>query len=142
MSSASDNKAAFKRFVDILNTNDAALIDKTIDESVTPGLLFHAPVPFGATGPQALKNVMAALHEAFPDLHVAVDDLIAEDDKVVGRQTVTGTHRGDYMGVAPTGKSVRYNEIFIFRFAGDRVAEIWGVVDVLAQLKQLGAILS
>lgn len=83
-----------------------------------------------------------ALHRAFPDLHVAVDDLIAEDDRVVGRQTVTGTHRGDYMGLAPPGKSVSYNEIFIFRFADERVAEIWGVVDVLAQMKQLGAIRS
>jgi steroid delta-isomerase-like uncharacterized protein len=71
---------------------------------------------------------------------VANDDLIAEDDKVVIRNTVTGTHQGEYRGVPPTGKSVSYNEIFIFRFADGKIAEVWGVVDVYAQLRQLGMI--
>jgi predicted ester cyclase len=66
--------------------------------------------------------------------------LIAEGDKVVSRNSVTGTHLGDYMGRPPTGKHVTYNEIFIFRFADGRVAETWGVVDVFAQMKQLGVI--
>jgi predicted ester cyclase len=66
--------------------------------------------------------------------------LIEEGDKIVSRNTVTGTHRGEYMGLRPTGKSVTYNEIFIARFAGGRVAETWGVVDVLSQMRQLGAI--
>ncbi|MCV7061812.1 ester cyclase, partial [Mycolicibacterium vaccae] len=48
------------------------------------------------------------------------------------------THRGEYMGLAPTGKSVTYNEIFIFRFVNGRVVETWGVVDVLSLMKQLG----
>jgi steroid delta-isomerase-like uncharacterized protein len=80
------------------------------------------------------------LLRAFPDLHVANDDLIAEDDKVVIRNTVTGTHLGEYRGVPPTGKSVSYNEMFIFRFADGWIAEMWGVVDVYAQLRQLGMI--
>jgi predicted ester cyclase len=66
--------------------------------------------------------------------------MIAEGDKVVTRNSVTGTHRGEYMGIPPTGKSVTYNEIFIFRFRNGRVAESWGVVDVLLQMRQLGAI--
>jgi SnoaL-like polyketide cyclase len=66
--------------------------------------------------------------------------LIEEGDKVVSRNTVTGTHQGEYMGIPPTGKSVTYNEIFIARFAGGRIAETWGVVDVLSQMRQLGAI--
>jgi len=74
-----------------------------------------------------------------PD-NLANDDLIAEDDKVVIRNTVTGTHLGEYRGVPPTGKSVSYNEMFIFRFADGRIAEMWGVVDVYAQLRQLGMI--
>jgi predicted ester cyclase len=58
----------------------------------------------------------------------------------VVRQTVTGTHRGDYAGLPPTGKSVTYNEIFIFRFVNGRIAETWGFVDVFSQMKQLGVI--
>jgi steroid delta-isomerase-like uncharacterized protein len=84
--------------------------------------------------------VWATLLRAYADLHVTVEDLIAEGDKVVCRNVVTGTHRGEYMGLPPTGKSVNYREIFIFRFAGGRIAETWGVVDVLAQMRQLGAI--
>lgn len=134
------NKATFRRFQELFNSGDAPLISKTIDELVAPDVLFHAPLPVGATGQQALKQIAATLHRAFPDLHVAIEDMIAEGDKVVGRQTVTGTQRGEYMGYSPTGKSVRYNEIFILRFADGRIIEIWGVVDLLSQMKQLGAI--
>jgi steroid delta-isomerase-like uncharacterized protein len=87
---------------------------------------------------RALKEVFGRLHRAFPDLHVTVEDMVEEGDKVVGRNTVTGTHQGEYLGLPPTGKSVTYNEIIIFRFAGGRIAETWGVVDVFSQMKQLG----
>jgi steroid delta-isomerase-like uncharacterized protein len=133
------NKATVRRFHDAM-TGGAERVSQAIDEIVAPDVLFHAPVPTGATGAQALKQVMTILYRAYPDLHVAVEDLIAEGDKVVGRNTVTGTHQGEYLGLRPTGRSVAYNEIFIFRFAHGRIAEIWGVVDVLSQLKQLGAI--
>ena len=80
------------------------------------------------------------LIRAFPDLHITVEDLIEEGDKVVSRNTVTGTHQGEYMGLPPTGKSITYNEIFIVRFVNGRIAETWGVVDVLSQMNQLGLI--
>jgi steroid delta-isomerase-like uncharacterized protein len=137
---AASNKAVFRRLDDAINSRDAEVIAKTIDEVVAPDLLFHAPVPTGATGVQALRQVWVVLLRAFPDLHVAVEDVIAEDDKIVVRNTVTGTHQGEYRGVPPTGRSVSYQEIFIVRFAGGRVAEIWGVVDVLSQMRQLGMI--
>jgi steroid delta-isomerase-like uncharacterized protein len=94
----------------------------------------------GATGAQMLKQVWPVLLRAFPDLQVAVEDVIAEGDKVVCRDTVTGTHQGEYRGLPPTGKSVTYNEIFILRFVNGRIAEIWGIVDVFSQMQQLGAI--
>lgn len=140
MSQETSNKATFSRLHDAVNSGDMELISKTIDEAVDPDLLFHAPVPNGMTGVQALKHVWVTLLHAFPDLRVAIEDVIAEGDKVVHRNTVTGTHQGEYRGVAPTGKTVTYNEIFIFRFTDGRIAEIWGVVDVLAQLRQLGVI--
>jgi predicted ester cyclase len=55
-------------------------------------------------------------------------------------EVISKTHQGEYRGVPATGKSVTYNEIFVVRFAGSRIAEIWGVVDVLSQMKQLGLI--
>jgi predicted ester cyclase len=117
------NKATFERFQDATNTHDAEFISQTIDEIVEPGALIRTPLPLGATGAQKLKEVFARLHRAFPDLHVTVEDLIAEGDKVVGRNTVTGTHQGEYMGRPPTGRPVTCNEIFIFRFARGRNGE-------------------
>jgi predicted ester cyclase len=134
------NKATFRRFHDAMNTGDVELISKTIDELVEPDVLIRTPLPVEATGAQALKQVWAMLLRGLPDVHVTVEDLIAEGDKVVSRNSVTGTHQGEYMGLPPTGKSVTYNEIFILRFVNGRVAETWGVADVFSQMKQLGVI--
>jgi steroid delta-isomerase-like uncharacterized protein len=134
------NKATVRRFQDVTNTHDEQLISRMSDELVETDAEIRTPLPLDATGAGKLKEVFARLHRAYPDLHVTIEDLIEEGDKVVSRNTVTGTNLGEYMGRPPTGKSVTYNEIFIFRFAGGRIAETWGVVDVLAQMRQLGMI--
>jgi hypothetical protein len=134
------NKAMFNRFQDAVNTCDAEFISKTIDELVEPDAAIRSPVPGDATGAEKLKQVWMVLLAAFPDLHLTVEDLIGEDDKVVARIVCTGTHLGDYMGLQPSGKSIAWDEIFIFRFGNGRVVETWGVVDVFSQMKQLGVI--
>jgi steroid delta-isomerase-like uncharacterized protein len=134
------DRTPLDRLHEAVNSGDVERVARTIDEVVAPDVLFHAPVPTGATGARALKQVWTVLLRAFPDLRVTVEDVIAEGDKVVCRNTVTGTHRGEYRGLPPTGASVRYGEIFVFRLGGGRITEIWGVVDVLTQLRQLGAV--
>jgi predicted ester cyclase len=134
------NKSIFRRFHDATNTGNAQLISETIDEIFLPDVEIRTPLPVRASGANAIKEVFARLHHAFPDLHVTVEDLIEEGDKVVGRNSVTGTHRGEYMGLSPTGRSIAYNEIMIFRFVRGRIAETWGVVDVFSQMKQLDAV--
>jgi steroid delta-isomerase-like uncharacterized protein len=134
------NKAAVRRFNDAANTGDEELIARTIDELVAPDALIRTPLPIETTGAELAKEAFARLLRAYPDLHITIEDLVEEEDKVVSRNTVTGTHRGEYMGIPPTGKTVTYNEIFIVRFADGRVAETWGVVDVLSQMRQLGVI--
>jgi steroid delta-isomerase-like uncharacterized protein len=136
----SPNKAAFRRFEDAVNCHGWDLISQTIDEVFAPDVRMRTPLPIQATGAAAIKEVFATLLRAYPDLRITIEDLIEEEDRVVARNTVTGTHQGNYMGLPPTGRSVTYNEIFILRFVDGRVAETWGVVDVLAQMKQLGAI--
>jgi steroid delta-isomerase-like uncharacterized protein len=133
------NVATLRRFHDAMNSADPELISTTLDEVVEPDALIRTPFPLQATGARALEEVFARLRRAFPDLHVTVEDVIAEGDKVAARNTVTGTHRGEYLGLSPTGRSITYNEIFIFRFTRGRIAETWGVVDVLSQLRQLDA---
>jgi hypothetical protein len=101
---APSNKTTFRRFHDAFaNSGDAEFISQTIDEIAEPDVKNHTPVE--ATGTQVLKDLFARLHRAFPDLHVTVEDLIEEGDKVAGRNTLTGTHRGEYMGLPATGKS-------------------------------------
>lgn len=136
----STNKATYRRFLDAINTGELATISKTIDDIVHPDLVFHAPIPPGTTGAQAMKQVWAVLLRAFPDIQVAGADVIAEGDKLACRNVVTGTHLGEYLGLAPTGRSITYNEMFIVRFAEGRAAEIWPVVDGLSQRTQLGLI--
>ncbi|MFF0476891.1 ester cyclase [Streptomyces sp. NPDC004284] len=137
---AMSNIAVLERFHSATNSGEMDLVAKAVDDLTAPDLVFHAPVPMGATGAEALKRVWEALLRAFPDLHVTIEETVAEGDRVVSRNTVTGTHLGEYRGLPPTGKPVSYGEIFIFRFEDGRIAEIRGVVDVLTQLRQVGAL--
>ena len=137
----SSNKATFGRIQDAVNTGDVEVIAKVTDELVAPDVLIHMPLPVEAPrAHEAFRQLWAMLLRGLPDLHLTIEDLIAEGDKVVMRASVTGTHQGEYMGVQPTGRSIKYNEIFIWRFVGGRIAEMWGVVDIFSQLKQLGVI--
>jgi steroid delta-isomerase-like uncharacterized protein len=132
------NKETFRRFRDAMNSCDPAVISATVDELVASDARVRTPLPTDASGAEVLKHVWAVLLRGLPDLQLDVQDMIAEDDKVVARIVVSGTHLGEYMGVEPTGKTIAYDEIFIFRFADGRVVETWGVVDVHAQMRQLG----
>lgn len=132
------NKATLRLFENLLGSGDAEEVTRAIDEFVAPDVLMRTPLPLDSTGAAAMKEVFGRLHGAFPDLHVEIDDLIAEGDKVVARNTVTGTHRGEFMGLPPTGRKVRYDEIFVVRFADGRMVETWGVVDMASLMRQLG----
>lgn len=100
----------------------------------------HNPGPDQAPGLEGVKQAFDVFFKAFPDLRVSVEEQLAEGDKVVSRITVRGTHRGEFMEIAPTGKQVTITGIDIFRFAGGKVVERWGNFDELGMMQQLGAI--
>ena len=75
-----------------------------------------------------------------PDLQVTIEELVAEGDKVAVRRSYAGTHRGELLGISPTGKQVRIGGISIFRLAGGKIAEHWEQLDRLALMQQLGAL--
>jgi len=122
------NKPAYHQLLGAINESDDRIREQALDELCAPDVAV------------TIKQAFATLFRAFPDLHVDVDDLLEDGDKVVARQTVTGTNRGELLGRAPTGRSVRYGEIFIFRFADGRVVELSGAVDTLSCLQQLGVV--
>jgi len=78
------------------------------------------------------------LYTAFPDLHHMVEEQIAEDDNVASIINVHGTHKGDFLGIAPTGRQVVFEDFMITRFQGGKVVELWAQLDALILLQQLG----
>jgi hypothetical protein len=134
------NKATLRLFENLVGSGDPEQVRQAIDEFVAPDVLMRTPLPLDSTGAAAMKEVFERLHGAFPDLHVEIDDLIAEGDKVVARNTVTGTHRGEFMGLPATGRSVTYEEIFVVRFTDGQIVETWGVVDLASLMRRLGMI--
>jgi C-1 hydroxylase len=86
-----------------------------------------------------IKQMETGLN-AFPDLHLDVRSIIAEDDLVTLRITVTGTHKGEFAGIAPTGKQVTWDMVEELRFADGKVVERWDVVNILPVLQSIGSI--
>jgi predicted ester cyclase len=75
---------------------------------------------------------------AFPDYHLRIDRMVAEDDKVGAQFTQGGTHEGELMGIAPTGRTVEWTETGILRFEGGKIVETWFESDILGLMQQLG----
>jgi predicted ester cyclase len=107
-----------------------------IDQLVAPSISLNSWSP----GLEGLKQVITSTRTSFPDLHYTLEDIIAAADKIVVRFTFRGTHRGEYRGIAPTGKEVTYTGIGIWRIAGGKLVEHWSNIDLLGLLQQLGAI--
>ena len=97
--------------------------------------------PYGdEPGPEAVKRGVTSRRTAFPDIHVTIEDMVAEADKVVARLTFRGTHRGEFKGIPPTEKEVIWTGIWIYRVANGKFVERWHNYDLLGLLRQLGAI--
>lgn len=112
----------------------------TVEELTAAGYVGHDPAgPEDVRGAEGAKQFIATYRAAFPDLHIAIEDAIAADDKVVMRWTSTGTHLGELMGLAPTGAHVRVSGISIDRMEDGKIAESWNNWDVLGLMRQLGA---
>ncbi len=133
------NKALSKRGVEEV-WNQGKL--EVIDELTAANCVFNDPtLPGGkVTGPKAYKQVVQMYRAAFPDLRITINDQIAEGDKVVTRWTATGTHKGELMGIAPTGKRATVTGIAIDRFQNGKTVEQWQSGDTAGMLQQLGVV--
>ena len=95
-----------------------------IDHLFSANFRHHFPPP-ARPGLAGFKDVGRMMNGAFPDVVVTEEDLIVTTDRVVERSSAKGTHRGDFMGNAPTGKSIGWTEIHIYRIADGKIAEHW-----------------
>jgi steroid delta-isomerase-like uncharacterized protein len=134
---STENKESMRRFFDeVVNGGDVALID----ELLAADFVEHEEFPGLAGGREGTKQFFTLMRTAFPDLRVDLDDLIAEGDKVVARSSMSGTHKAEFMGMAPTGSQFRVSVIDVVRFSGGKAVEHWGVTDTAGMMEQLGVV--
>ncbi len=100
----------------------------------------RTPMPGLPPGKEGLKLLLGSFRTAFPDGHVTIDLMIAEDDLVCYHSTARGTHEGEFLGMAPTGRRVEVGALHVHRVRDGKIVEHWAVRDDLALMKQLGVI--
>lgn len=125
------------RFVEFINSGDAAIGREVIGDFA----VFH--VPFAAEpmrGVEGYLGILSMMRSAFSDVRWAIDETIAEGDKIAARFTLTGTHDGTFFGVPATGKSVRVTAINIYHFNDGLIVEEFGMPNVVSILAQIGAL--
>jgi steroid delta-isomerase-like uncharacterized protein len=110
-----------------------------IDELVSPDYVGHASNPMMSTR-EGHKQFVMALHRAFPDIEMKVEDQVAEGDKVVTRWTARGTHKGEFMGIPATGKRGMTTGTDIDRIVNGKLVECWSNWDEMGLMQQLGVI--
>jgi steroid delta-isomerase-like uncharacterized protein len=108
------------------------------DALLHSGFSLHTPLPTPGPGIEAMNNVIVTCRAAFHNLNVTVDDIMAEGDKVTARFTARGFHKGAFMGLPPTGKTIAMTGIEIFRIKDGKIAELWGEVNLMGLMQQLG----
>ena len=130
-----ENKAMTSRFYEkVLNKHNP----NAMEEFVATNFVDHNPNPGQGPGLEGLKQQFVMFFTAFPDMHITVEDQIAEGDKVVSRLSVRATHKGDFMHIPATGKQITITGIDIVHIKDGKAVERWGNFDDLGMMQQLG----
>lgn len=133
--SVEENKAISRRiFEEAFNKGNLAVAD----EHIATNYVYHGPVGMEYKGTEGLKQLATMYRTAFPDLHITIDDVVAEGDKVVTRFTLRGTFKGEMMGMAPTGKQVTITGAVFSHFVSGKEVEAFPFIDMLDMYQQLG----
>jgi len=134
--SEKQNIDIIRRFVDRVNERKVSqLAESTHPDFRRHDLAGAFPEVTGISGPVDLTQVVL---RALPDLHYEIKQIVAKDDRVVVQLQGTGTHRGELLGVAGTGKRLEWNAINIYRFKDGKVIETWQLIDVWGLMRQMG----
>jgi steroid delta-isomerase-like uncharacterized protein len=129
------NKAIVRRYIEqVLNEQRLDLAEEFLAENIE---LHGSGIPLGM---ELVEQWLAAFATTFPDGYTIIEDMVAEDDRVVARTVFNGTHKGEMQGIPATGKTVNMPGIAIFRLDNGKIAEGWLVNDDLRMMQQLGII--
>ena len=129
--SLEENKAVVRRWIEAYNKRNL-----DFDEFIAPDYFDHT----NQVGMEGLKQLFDMGLKAFPDWHETIEDIIAEGDKVWVLLTYTGTHTGEFMGLAPTGNKITTKGVDIYRIENGKLAEYWNVTDFVRFFRPIGAI--
>ncbi len=137
--SAQENQSLIRQYVDqFVNRGNMAVADELLSPDYKRYL---SPATPALTADQQ-KQRIAGMRAAFPDLHLSVEDIITEGDRVAFRGVVRGTQQGAFLGIAPTGKQVTVFAFDVVRIEHGKLVEHWGGPDLFSMLLQLGAVVS
>jgi predicted ester cyclase len=129
------NKAYMAKIMTCFEEGNNDLLDEYLEENV----IEHTPDPMlKGTGREYVKQLFTIYRNAFPDLKITINDLIAEDNKVACYTTFSGTNTGPLMGMQPTNKTMVVDQMDICTFRNGKVSEHWGVADMMSMMNQLG----
>ena len=138
--SIEENKEIIRRLVGAGNTDEDIDPDQLLDELFSPDFVDHSPDPGQGPGLEGLKQHFQHYSNAFPDAQFILKDMVAEGDKVTVRMVRTGTHKGEYIGIPPTGRKFSVDDLSIYRVVNGKIVEHWEVFDRYTMLVQLGVI--
>ena len=131
-----ENKAIARRWNEgVWNKGNLA----AIDELFATDFVFNYPPPGATPDREGYKQFVTRNFATWADIRCTIEDMVAERDKVAVRWTWSGTHTGELMGIAPTGKQVTMTGISIMHIVGGKIAKEWTEMDILGVLQQLGA---
>lgn len=130
------NKAIYRRYIQQV-FNEGRV--EVLDEILAPSYVYHEAPPGTLPGADGIKQVVSMFRAAFPDLEIAIDDQIAEDDQVCSRATTRGTHQGEIFGIPATGKVVTMAGMTIVRIVDGQITDSWVKNDVMGLMNQLSA---
>ena len=132
-----DNKAVVCTFVEeVINQGR---LDRA-DDLVVSEFVELDPLPGQRQGREGLKEIIGQMRTAFPDIHWIIEEMVAEDDKVVSRFTWSGTHHGEFLGIPATGRVVKVSGMVIDRLAAGKMADSRILMDTMSMMQQLGVL--
>jgi steroid delta-isomerase-like uncharacterized protein len=134
MSIEEENKAVARRVIDeVFNNKDMSVLP----ELVSPNYVYHGPLG-EYKGPDGLREIISAYHNAFPDIHATIDEMVAEHNTVAFRMSIQGTFKGEMMGMAPTGRQLNTVEGVFVHFEDGKEVETFPFSDGMTFFQQLG----
>ena len=122
------------RFVEFINTADVQIGDEIISPSAT----FHVPfLPEPVQGPSGYLQIIGIMRQAFPDVQWSLEETVIEGNTVAARFTLRGTHHGEFLGIAATGKAIQAQAMNIYRFVDGQISEEHGLPDLFGLMMQI-----